>query len=132
MPLFRFLFFLQSILVSVQNDRGMEVIIMRGEMLIVILNECEGSVPVEGEAVRCHQGNILHSMPLFRFLFFSQRILTPFRMTGVRKGCRLLVSGIKAWGDAGNGTEGRYECLLLSTDFFLYFLYTKGRAVLFL
>ena len=23
-------------------------------MLIVILNECEGSVPVEGEAVRCH------------------------------------------------------------------------------
>ncbi len=132
MPLFRFLFFLESILVSVQNDRGMEVIIMRGEMLIVILNECEGSVPVEGEAVRCHQGNILHSMPLFRFLFFSQRILTPFRMTGVRKGCRLLVSGIKAWGDAGNGTEGRYECLLLSTDFFLYFLYTKGRAVLFL
>ncbi|GEM_PF-1280438 len=101
-------------------------------MLIVILNECEGSVPVEGEAVRCHQGNILHSMPLYRFLFFSQRILTPFRMTGVRKGCRLLVSGIKAWGDAGNGTEGRYECLLLSTDFFLYFLYTKGRAVLFL
>ena len=83
-----------------------------GEMLIVILNECEGSVPVEGEAVRCHQGNILHSMPLFRFLFFSQRILTPFRMTGVRKGCRLLVSGIKAWGDAGNGTEGRCECLL--------------------
>ena len=51
-------------------------------------------------------------MPLFRFLFFSQRILTPFRMTGVRKGCRLLVSGIKAWGDAGNGTEGRCECLL--------------------
>ena len=53
-------------------------------------------------------------------------------MTGVRKGCRLLVSGIKAWGDAGNGTEGRYEYLLLSTDFFLYFLYTKGRSVLFL
>ena len=110
----------------------MEVVIMRGGTLIVILNECEGSVPVEGEAVRCHQGNILHSMPLFRFLFFSQRILTPFRMTGVRKGCRLPVSGIKAWGDAGCGTEGRCECLLLSTDFFLYFLYTKGRAVLFL
>ena len=31
----------------------MEVIIMRGT-LIVILNECEGSVPVEGEAVRCY------------------------------------------------------------------------------
>ena len=24
------------------------------EMLIVILNECEGSIPVEREAVRCH------------------------------------------------------------------------------
>ena len=30
---------------------------------------------MEGEAVRCHQGNILHSVPLFRFLFFSQSIL---------------------------------------------------------
>ena len=47
------------------------------EMLIVILNECEGSIPVVRKAVRCYQGNILHSMPLFRFLFFSHGILTP-------------------------------------------------------
>ncbi len=56
--------------------------------------------------------------------------LPPFTNDRNQKG--LLVSGIKAWGDAGNGTEGRYEYLLLSTDFFLYFLYTKGRSVLFL
>ena len=47
------------------------------ETLSVILNECEGSIPVEREAVRCHQGNILHSVPLFRFLFFPHGILTP-------------------------------------------------------
>ena len=47
------------------------------EMLIVILNECEGSIPVVRKAVRCHQGNIIHSMPLFRFLFFPHGILTP-------------------------------------------------------
>ncbi|MFR6111645.1 MAG: hypothetical protein ACLUIQ_10130, partial [Dialister invisus] len=44
--------------------------------------------------------------------FSHKEFLLPCRMTGVRKGCRLLVSGIKAWGDAGNGTEGRCECLL--------------------
>ena len=53
-----------------------ESVIMQ-EMLIVILNECEGSIPVVRKAVRCYQGNILHSMPLFRFLFFSHGILTP-------------------------------------------------------
>ena len=64
-----------------------------GEMLIVILNECEGSVPVEGEAVRCHQGNILHSMPLFRFLFFSQRILTSLQNDRSQEG--LPASGVR-------------------------------------
>ena len=54
----------------------MEAIIMRGA-LIVILNEYEGSIPVVRKAVRCYQGNILHSMPLLRFLFFSHGILTP-------------------------------------------------------
>ena len=53
-----------------------ESVIMQ-EMLIVILNECEGSIPVVRKAVRCHQGNIIHSMPLFRFLFFPHGILTP-------------------------------------------------------
>ena len=32
MSYFRFPAFLQSILVSIQNDRGMEVIIMRGDV----------------------------------------------------------------------------------------------------
>ena len=103
------------------------------EMLSVILNGCEGSVAVGRESVRRHPSHRFfapfhHSVSCFSYTAF----LLPFRMTGVRKGCRLPVSGIKAWGDAGCGTEGRYECLLLSTDFFLYFLYTKGRTVLFL
>ena len=51
-------------------------VMMRG-MLIIIRSECEGSIPVVRKAVRCYQGNILHSMPLFRFLFFSHEILTP-------------------------------------------------------
>ena len=101
-------------------------------MLIVIWRASEESAAVVRKAVRCHQGNIftLCHYPIFRL--FHKAFLLLFRMTGVRKGCRLPVSGIKAWGDAGCGTEGRYECLLLSTDFFLYFLYTKGRSVLFL
>ena len=63
------------------------------EMLIVILNECEGSIPVEREAVRCHQGNILHSVPLFRFLFFSQRILTSLQNDRSQEG--LPASGVR-------------------------------------
>ena len=103
------------------------------ETLIVILSECEESAAVVRKAVRCYPSNRFFTLchyPIFRL--FHKAFLLLFRMTGVRKGCRLLVSGIKAWGDAGNGTEGRYEYLLLSTDFFLYFLYTKGRSVLFL
>ena len=63
------------------------------EMLIVILNECEVSIPVEREAVRCHQGNILHSVPLFRFLFFSQRILTSLQNDRSQEG--LPASGVR-------------------------------------
>ena len=99
----------------------------------VILNECEGSITVVRKPVRRHPSNRFFT-PCYHSIFrlFHKAFLLPFRMTGVRKGCRLPVSGIKAWGDAGCGTEGRYECLLLPTDFFLYFLYTKGRTVLFL
>ena len=64
-----------------------------GEMLIVILNECEGSIPVVRKAVRCYQGNILHSMPLFRFLFFSQRILTSLQNDRSQEG--LPASGVR-------------------------------------
>ena len=46
-------------------------------MLIVIRCASEESAAVVRKAVRCHQGNILHSMPLFRFLFFPHGILTP-------------------------------------------------------
>ena len=97
----------------------------------VILNECEGSITVVRKTARCHPSNrfftpCYHSVSCFSHTEF----LPPFTNDRNQKG--LLVSGIKAWGDAGNGTEGRYECLLLSTDFFLYFLYTKGRTVLFL
>jgi len=63
------------------------------EMLIVILNECEGSIPVVRKAVRCYQGNILHSVPLFRFLFFSQRILTSLQNDRSQEG--LPASGVR-------------------------------------
>ena len=69
-----------------------ESVIMQ-EMLIVILNECEGSIPVVRKAVRCHQGNILHSVPLFRFLFFSQRILTSLQNDRSQEG--LPASGVR-------------------------------------
>ena len=42
---FRFPFFPQGILATVQNDTGRQGVIMR-EMLIVILNEREGSMTV--------------------------------------------------------------------------------------
>ena len=99
------------------------------------MHKFEGSrIKVPGRIrERCHPGHRFFTLcHVAASRLFHKAFLLPFRMTGVRKGCRLLVSGIKAWGDAGNGTEGRYECLLLLTDFFLYFLYTKGRAVLFL
>ena len=54
MSYFRFPVFLQSILVSVQNDRGMEVIIIRGGTLIVIRRASKESAAVVRKAVRCH------------------------------------------------------------------------------
>lgn len=84
------------------------------EMLIIILNTSEESAVVVRKAVRCHPSNRFFTLchyPIFRL--FHKAFLLPFRMTGVRKGCRLPVSGIKAWGDAGCGTEGRCECLLV-------------------
>jgi hypothetical protein len=63
------------------------------EMLIVILNECEGSIPVEREAVRCHQGNILHSVSLSHFPSFPQGILTSFQNDRSQEG--LPASGVR-------------------------------------
>ena len=79
----------------------------------VILNECEGSITVVRKPVRRHPSNRFFTLchyPIFRL--FHKAFLLLFRMTGVWKGCRLPVSGIKAWGDAGCGTEGRCECLV--------------------
>ena len=56
------------------------------EMLIVILNECEGSIPVEREAVRCHQGNILHSVPLSHLPSFPHGIFVSAQNDGGRQG----------------------------------------------
>ena len=56
-------------------------------VLIVILNGCEGSIPVEREAVRCHQLNRFFTPCHVAFSLLSlTAFLPPFRMTIGRKG----------------------------------------------
>ena len=57
------------------------------EMLIVILNGCEGSIPVVRQAVSCHQSHRFFTprhCPVF--CFFHTAFLRPFRMTIGGKG----------------------------------------------
>ena len=58
------------------NDWGMEVIIMR-EMLSVILNGCEGSVLVVRKAVSCHQSNRFFTPCHYPISCFSHKAFLP-------------------------------------------------------
>ena len=65
---------------------------MRGA-LIVIWRASEESAAVVRKAVRCHQGNILHSVSLSHFPFFPQGILTSFQNDRSQEG--LPASGVR-------------------------------------
>ena len=65
--------FLQGILVPIQNDEGRQG---------VILNECEGSIPVMRKVVRCHQSHRFFTRCHVAVSRFSYKeFLHPFRMT---------------------------------------------------
>lgn len=63
------------------------------EMLIIILNTSEESAVVVRKAVRCHQGNILHSVSLSHFPPFPQGILTSLQNDRSQEG--LPASGVR-------------------------------------
>ena len=80
---------------------------------------------------RCHPSHRFFTLcHVAASRLFHKAFLLPFRMIGIRKGFWYPV--LKHGATQETVRKDGVNVFFLSTDFFLYFLYTKGRTVLFL